>query len=116
MARKTANGNAPPATGVLLLVRVTPRGGRDDGFHVVGFHVVRVSALPAEGAANRACIRLMANAPLGIKKSEARLIGGDKSRDKRFILDGVTASGCNKRLAAFPRITGSDDGNHERPA
>jgi uncharacterized protein (TIGR00251 family) len=44
---------------------------------------VRTTAPPIEGAANKACIELVAKT-LGVKRSQVSLVHGDKSRDKTF--------------------------------
>jgi uncharacterized protein YggU (UPF0235/DUF167 family) len=67
---------------VRLSVRLTPRAGSDvvDGV-VDGVLRVRVAAAPAEDAANRALLRLVAR-ELGIPPSEVRLVSGARGRDK----------------------------------
>jgi uncharacterized protein YggU (UPF0235/DUF167 family) len=68
-----------------LSVRVTPRSAHDrvDGFTLDGILRVRVTAPPADGAANAAVARLLA-AALGISGREVTLIGGHSSRLKQF--------------------------------
>jgi len=70
-------------------VRVTPRGGRDsiDGVRD-GKLLVRVAAAPADGAANEAVLRLVAEAA-GIPRRAARLIAGATSRYKLVALAGA---------------------------
>jgi uncharacterized protein (TIGR00251 family) len=46
---------------------------------------VRVAEAPADGAANRAVIRLLARA-LGISRSEVSIISGEASRHKRVAI------------------------------
>lgn len=83
----------PGAGGLLLTVRLTPKGGRDaidsverlaDGSTVLK---VRVRAAPHEGAANEALVRLLA-AELGIRRSGIELIAGASARVKRLQLAG----------------------------
>lgn len=67
-----------------LKVRVTPRASKNE---IVGWRdgvlIVRTTAPPIEGAANKACIELVAKM-LGVKRSQVSLVHGDKSRDKTF--------------------------------
>ncbi|MES2463568.1 MAG: DUF167 domain-containing protein [Armatimonadota bacterium] len=88
-----------------MRVRVTPRGGRDA---VIGFRaedgvlLLRVASPPVDGAANRACLSLLA-AVLGLKKAQVSLVGGETSREKRFLVSGVTPEELDRRLALLPR-------------
>lgn len=68
-----------------LAVRVTPRAARDAvaGFDSEGTLLVRVTAPPADGAANAAVTKLLARA-LGLPSRDVVLAGGATSRQKRF--------------------------------
>jgi uncharacterized protein len=72
-------------------VRLTPRAGADriDGVRD-GELVVRVTAPPADGAANAALVRLVAT-ELDVPRSSLRLLAGATSRHKLVAVDGVTA-------------------------
>jgi hypothetical protein len=81
------------ADGVVLDVRLTPRGGRDaiegverlaDGRCVLK---ARVRAAPFEGAANAALAQLVAKA-LGIAPRQVELSGGATARIKRLHISG----------------------------
>ncbi len=81
------------AGGVTLVVRLTPKGGRDavdgvermaDGRCVLK---VRVRAAPSEGEANEALIRLIAKA-LGVPRRDVALAAGATSRIKRLVVSG----------------------------
>ena len=82
--------------GLLLTVRLTPKGGRDrlegiiedaDGRPAIK---ARVSAPPVDGAANVALIKLLAKA-LGVSKSKIRFASGETARIKRLHVIGDTS-------------------------
>ena len=84
---------AATADGVILTVRLTPKGGRDaidgiepgaDGKPVLK---VRVRAAPSEGQANDALVRLIAKV-VGVPPRAVNLITGHTSRLKRLKIDG----------------------------
>lgn len=79
------------------MVRLTPRGGRDaidgverlaDGRTVLK---VRVRAVPSEGEANAALLRLLAKT-LGVARRDVELVGGATARVKRVRVVGAGAS------------------------
>jgi hypothetical protein len=84
--------------GVILAVRVQPRARRAG---VVGEHngalKVAVTAPPEKGKANEAAVRLL-GAELALSRSQVRLISGETSRDKRFLLVGVRPADLATRL------------------
>ena len=81
------------AQGVVLSVRLTPKGGRDslDGIEPLadGRAVLkaRVRAAPTEGEANDALVRLLAKA-LGVPPRSVEIAGGATSRVKRVSITG----------------------------
>lgn len=84
---------AASADGLVVTVRLTPKGGRDsidgvvrlsDGSTVLK---VRVAAAPTEGAANEALIRLLAR-NLHVAPRDVTLTGGATSRIKRMLIKG----------------------------
>jgi uncharacterized protein (TIGR00251 family) len=81
------------AQGVLVAVRVTPRGGKDslDGIEELanGRSVIKVRVrVAAEGGeANRAVTELFADA-LRIAKNKVRVVSGVTSRVKQIAIDG----------------------------
>ncbi|WP_340107854.1 DUF167 family protein [Pikeienuella sp. HZG-20] len=83
--------------GLLLNVRLTPKGGRDRIFGVSELPesgavlLVRVSAAPVDGAANAALIRLIAKTA-GVAKSAVALVSGPKARVKRLMIEGEAAA------------------------
>lgn len=79
--------------GLLLHVRLTPKGGRDaiDGIETMsdGRSVLkaRVRAAPSEGEANDALRKLIAKS-LGVPPSDVALVAGAASRIKRLEIAG----------------------------
>jgi uncharacterized protein (TIGR00251 family) len=92
-------------TGLLLSVRLTPRGGRDgldavetlaDGREVLK---IRVRAAPSDGEANAALIAFLAKL-LGLPRSRVTLVAGASARLKTVLLEGDSAT-LLARLEAF---------------
>jgi hypothetical protein len=93
------------ADGIVVVVRLTPKGGRDsiegieqlaDGKFVLK---ARVRATPSEGEANDALMRLFANA-LDVAPRQVSLIAGATARIKRLKIegDGVALRAALERL------------------
>lgn len=84
--------------GVRFEVRLTPRGGRDtiDGVGESGELRVRVRAIPADGAANAALCRLVAET-LAVPRAAVSLESGQRGRTKRLRIDGVRAGELVRR-------------------
>jgi hypothetical protein len=82
----------PPAR---LIVRLTPRGGRDgiDGWARDAdgrpYLKVRVAAPPLDGTANAALEKLIAKT-LKRPKGAVRIVAGEQARLKQLEIDGVT--------------------------
>lgn len=99
MAAKGPSGCpwAISADGLVVTVRLTPKGGRDsiDGIAQLsdGSTVLkaRVAAAPSEGEANDALVRLLART-LGVAPRDVTLVGGATSRIKRLLIRGNTAA------------------------
>ena len=83
---------------VVVAVRVTPRASRDaiEGVDEAGEIRVRVTAAPAEGAATKAVLRLMAKT-LGLRRGAVVLVAGASSRHKRLRIEGVDAAVLRSR-------------------
>jgi uncharacterized protein YggU (UPF0235/DUF167 family) len=79
---------------VTLVVRLTPRGGRDgaDGWALDAdgrpYLKIRVAGAPVEGEANAALIAFIAKS-LRVPRSAVRLAAGATARLKRLEIDGL---------------------------
>lgn len=95
---------AAGADGVVLTLRVTPKGGRDaiegiarlaDGSSVLK---ARVSAAATGGAANSAVMKLVART-LDVPSRDVAIVGGATARIKRLLIRGD----ANRLVAALMR-------------
>jgi uncharacterized protein len=84
--------------GLTFDIQVTPRASRagiagqqDEALKV------KVTALPVEGAANEAVIKLLAK-ELGLKKGQVGILAGQKSRRKTIIIKEITKAELEKRI------------------
>jgi uncharacterized protein (TIGR00251 family) len=94
--------------GVVLSVRLTPKGGRDavDGVEPLadGRAVLkaRVRAAPSEGEANAALVKLLART-LDVAPRDVELVAGATARVKRVKISGDPAA----LTAALERVVGT---------
>ena len=95
------------AGGLVLAVRLTPKGGRDqlDGVTALAdgttVALARVRSAPEDGAANRALIVLLAKT-FRVPKSAVELVSGATSRLKRVRISGDLAA-LRAIVEAWPR-------------
>lgn len=87
--------------GCILPVRAQP-GARKAGVlgEQNGALKVAVTAPPEDGRANQALIEALRDM-LRLKRSQVELISGQASRDKRFLIRGLTRAELEERLAAL---------------
>ena len=87
------------AEGCVLPVRAQP-GARRAGVQgeQAGALKIAVTAPPEDGRANQALVEELRKV-LKIKRSQVELIGGQTSRDKRFLIRGLTRAELEARLA-----------------
>ena len=87
----------------VLAVRVQPRASRTEVAGFVGDRVrLRVTAPPANGAANDAVRRLLARA-LGCPPSAVEILRGQGGREKRVRIVGLEPAEVRARLARAAR-------------
>lgn len=89
------------AEGWILPVRAQP-GARKAAIlgERAGSLKITVTAPPEDGRANKALLEVLREA-LGLKRSQVELIGGPISREKRFLIRGLTRADLEARLARF---------------
>jgi uncharacterized protein (TIGR00251 family) len=95
------------AEGVVLPVRAQP-GARRAGIQGEqnGALKVAVTAPPEDGRANQALVELLRE-ELGLKRSQVELVSGQTSRDKRFLIRGLSCAELRRKLAAFEQDSSS---------
>jgi uncharacterized protein len=89
------------AEGVILPVRAQP-GARKQAVlgEQNGALKLAVTAPADDGRANKALVELLREV-LQVRRSQVDLLQGAKSRDKRFLIRGMTRTDLDARLAAL---------------
>jgi uncharacterized protein (TIGR00251 family) len=89
------------AEGCVLPVRAQP-GARRAGVQGEqnGALKVAVTAPPEDGRANQALLEVLREV-LGLKRSQVELLSGQTSRDKRFLIRGLTKEELAGRVAGL---------------
>ncbi len=84
--------------GLSFEIHVNPHASRAQiaGF-ADGVLKVKVTAPPVEGAANAACIALLAK-KLGLRKSEIAIAAGERGRKKTIVVSGIDKALLEKKL------------------
>lgn len=95
---------------LVLAVHVQPRAGRSA---IVGRHghalKVVVAAPPLDDRANQATAAVLAD-ELGVARSAVELVGGARSREKRYRIETDDVDGVVRRLEGFLDGTGQGGG------
>jgi uncharacterized protein (TIGR00251 family) len=85
--------------GLTFDIQVTPHAA---SAQVVGLQEgmlkIKVTALPVEGAANEACIMLLAKT-LALKKSQMEIFAGAKSRKKTVLVKDISRPELEKKIS-----------------
>jgi uncharacterized protein (TIGR00251 family) len=92
---------ADHAEGCILPVRAQP-GARKAGVlgEQGGALKVAVTAPPEDGRANQALTEALRDL-LGLKRSQVELLGGQTSRDKKFLIRGLSRAELERRVAGL---------------
>jgi len=85
----------PINKGIRLAVRLQPRSSRNEVCGLFGEGAesrlkLKLTAPPVEGAANAACQAYLAEL-FHVAKSDVRIVGGEKSKDKLWEIGGDSA-------------------------
>jgi uncharacterized protein (TIGR00251 family) len=85
-------------TGLTFEIHVTPRASR---VTITGFQEgvlkIKITALPVDGAANEACLKLLAKA-LKLKKSQMEILAGAKSRKKIVLVKDINKKDLEEKI------------------
>ena len=84
--------------GITFDIQVIPNASRTEIAGVQeGVFKVKVTAPPVEGAANEACIKLLAK-ELGLKKSQMEISSGAKSRKKTVLIKDISKAELETKI------------------
>ncbi len=87
----------------ILQVRVTPRAGRTGlGGRRGDALLIRLAAAPVDGAANDALVAFLSKL-LDVPKRDLTIVSGERGRDKRIAIAGLTPDQLQDRLSAILR-------------
>ncbi len=91
------------AAGVIIAVRAQPGAKRNA---ILGEHDgalrVAVTAAPDKGKANQAIAAVLADA-FGIAKSAVELVSGQTSRQKKFLMRGLSIAAAETIISKFTK-------------
>jgi uncharacterized protein len=84
--------------GLTFDIMLTPHASQNE---IAGYQdgalKVKVTALPVEGAANEACLKLLAK-KLGLKKNQLEIFVGSKSRKKVVLVKNIKQEELEKKI------------------
>ena len=84
----------------MIDVRVIPRAGKSGIAGMRGGSLlVRLNAPPVDGAANAELIEVLADA-LDVSKRAVSIVAGERARQKRVRIDGVTHESVVRKLSS----------------
>ena len=84
--------------GLTFDIQVTPHASHTQLVGIQeGMLKIKVTALPVEGAANEACIKLLAKA-FALRKSQMEIFAGAKSRKKIVLVKDISRSELEMKI------------------
>jgi uncharacterized protein (TIGR00251 family) len=84
--------------GLTFQVQVIPRASQAQLVGVQeGMLKIKVTALPVEGAANEACIKLLAKT-FALRKSQMEIFAGAKSRKKTILVKDISRAELEMKI------------------
>jgi uncharacterized protein (TIGR00251 family) len=84
--------------GLTFQVQVVPRASRAEIAGIQeGALKIKITALPVDGAANEACLKLLAKA-LKLKKGQMEILAGAKSRKKIVLITDVNKKDLEAKI------------------
>jgi uncharacterized protein len=90
--------------GLTFDIQVIPHASRAEIVCVQdGAFKIKVTAPPVEGAANEACIKLLAG-ELGLKKSQMEISSGTKSRRKSVMVKNINKMELELKISSFLKV------------
>lgn len=90
--------------GLAFDIQVIPLASRAEIVNVQeGVLKVKVTAPPVEGAANEACIKLLAG-EMGLKKSQMEISSGAKSRRKTVTVKNISRKELEVKINSFLKV------------
>jgi uncharacterized protein len=94
--------------GAAFTVRIVTRAQRNEivGIQEDGSLKIRLTAAPADGQANDALIKFLAER-LGVPESAIEIVAGRDSRDKWISVEGITTGDVETRLKPDPGASDS---------
>jgi uncharacterized protein (TIGR00251 family) len=96
------------ADGCVLSVRAQPNARRNGVIgEQAGALKVAVTAPPDKGRANEAIVEVLAHA-LGMKRSQIELISGMTSKQKKFLLRGISVESLRAKILPIQRGTSEE--------
>ena len=88
----------PTAAGVEIFLYIQPRASRNRVVGLQGEELkVSLTTPPVDGAANKACCAFLAKL-CNLPRSCVKLVSGDNSRHKRWLLEGGSFKEISDRL------------------